>query len=265
MDSSTEGRAATEASTLLKLRESAGPPTASRTLVPAIEGFRCLLTVWVMGVHYHTRMHEHNMNDIAYNWANNLLTTMGGVFAVDFFFIIAGFVAQLDKEQRELPSRLTDVLHFMCGKIRRLAPQYHASFVVALCVHLATQRPCDVWPSTIVQAALVALGLVVVGILSYVVVGRLLRRAVDRLPDNVAPGEAYDIGIRLARFLVLGIFLAWALTVLGASAGWLTLLIVALLVIAGIAAKPFVDGLASSVVVATRSAFSVGDEIAVDT
>ena len=112
--------------------------------------------------------------------------------------------------------------------------------------------------------ALVALGLVVVGVLSYVVVGRLLRRAVDRLPDNVAPGEAYDIGIRLASFLVLGIFLAWALTVLGANAGWLTLLILALLVIAGIAAKPFVDGLASSVVVATRSAFSVGDEIAVD-
>ena len=112
--------------------------------------------------------------------------------------------------------------------------------------------------------ALVALGLVVVGVLSYVVVGRLLRRAVDRLPDNVVPGEAFDIGIRLARFLVLGIFLAWALTVLGANAGWLTLVIVTLLLIAGIAAKPFVDGLASSVVVATRSAFSVGDEIAVD-
>ena len=112
--------------------------------------------------------------------------------------------------------------------------------------------------------ALVALGLVVVGVVFYVVVGRLLRRAVGRLPEGVAPGEAFDIGIRLAQLLVLGVFVAWALTVLGANVGWLTLIIVALLVIGAIAAKPFIDGLASSVVVATRSAFSVGDEISVD-
>ena len=67
--------------------------------------------------------------------------------------------------------------------------------------------------------ALVALGLVVIGVVFYVVVGRLLRRAVGRLPDNVAPGEAFDIGIRLAQFLVIGVFVAWALTVLGANVG----------------------------------------------
>ena len=112
--------------------------------------------------------------------------------------------------------------------------------------------------------ALVALGLVLIGVLAYVVVGRMLRRAVDRLPENTAPGEAFDIGIRFAQLMSAGVFVAWALSVLGANLGWLTLLILALLVFGGFAAKPFIDGLASSVVVATRSAFSVGDEVAVD-
>lgn len=112
--------------------------------------------------------------------------------------------------------------------------------------------------------ALVALGLLSVGLLLYAVVGRLMRRAASRLPDGVVPGEAVEIGVRLAQLLVLGVFVAWALTVLGANVGWLTLLIVALLLIAAMAAKPFIDGLASSVVIANRSAFSVGDEIEVD-
>lgn len=112
--------------------------------------------------------------------------------------------------------------------------------------------------------AAVALALLLVGVALYLVIGRLLRRAAARVPRRVVPGLAIDVAIRLAQFLVLGVFVAWALTVLGADVGWLTLLIVAVLVIAAVLAKPLVDGFSSSINVATRSAFSVGDEIEVD-
>ena len=112
--------------------------------------------------------------------------------------------------------------------------------------------------------AAVALVLLLIGIALYLLTGRLLRRAVARWPQRVVPGEAFDVGISFVQFLVLGVFIAWALTVLGLNVGWLTLLIVAFLVIGGILAKPFIDGLTSSVIVATRSSFSVGDEIEID-
>lgn len=110
----------------------------------------------------------------------------------------------------------------------------------------------------------VAVAVALLGVVLYLVIGRLLRRAARRWPKGVVPGEALDIGIRLAQFLVLGVFIAWALTVLGANVGWLTLLIVAVLVMAAVLAKPFIDGLSSSVTVATRAAFSVGDEVEID-
>ena len=112
--------------------------------------------------------------------------------------------------------------------------------------------------------AAVALALLLVGVVLYLLIGRLLRRAAGRWPKGVVPGEALDIGIRLAQFLVLGVFVAWGLSVLGANVGWLTLLIVAVLVMAAVLAKPFIDGLSSSVTVATRAAFSVGDEVEID-
>ena len=112
--------------------------------------------------------------------------------------------------------------------------------------------------------AVVAVVLVLIGVVLYLVIGRLLRRAAARWPKGVVPGEAVDVGIRLAQFTVLGVFVAWALTVLGTDVGWLTLLIVAVLVMGAILAKPFVDGLSSSVIVATRSAFSVGDDVEID-
>jgi len=112
--------------------------------------------------------------------------------------------------------------------------------------------------------AATAIGLILIGVVLYLVIGRLLRRAANRWPQGVVPGEAFDVGIRLAQFAALGIFVAWALTVLGADVGWLSLLIVAVLVMGAVLAKPFVDGLSSSVIVATRSAFSVGDDVEID-
>jgi small-conductance mechanosensitive channel len=111
---------------------------------------------------------------------------------------------------------------------------------------------------------IVALSLVVIGGLMFVLVGKLLRRASDRWAQSVLPGEAFDVGIRLAQFFVLGAFVAWALTVLGSNVRWLTLLTITFIVVSAILAKPFVDGLTSSVLVATRTAFSIGDEIEVE-
>ena len=112
--------------------------------------------------------------------------------------------------------------------------------------------------------AIVALVLVVVGGVMFVVVGKLLRRASDRWAQSAIPGEAFDVGIRLAQFFVGGVFVAWAMTVLGNNVRWLTLLMITFIVVLAILAKPFVDGLTSSVLVATRTAFSVGDEIEVE-
>jgi small-conductance mechanosensitive channel len=109
----------------------------------------------------------------------------------------------------------------------------------------------------------VAVTLLAVGIASYFLVGLILRRSTARL-SQVIPGELLDVGIRVVQFLVLWVFIAWSLSVLGMSTGWLTFLIVAVLLIGAFVAKPFLDGLVSSVVVATRTAVAVGDEIEID-
>jgi small-conductance mechanosensitive channel len=76
------------------------------------------------------------------------------------------------------------------------------------------------------------------------------------------PQELSDVAIRFIQLLVLWIGIARALEVLGADAGWLTLLILVALLVAVFVGKPFLDGMVSSVVVAA-SAVSVGDEIGV--
>jgi len=108
---------------------------------------------------------------------------------------------------------------------------------------------------------LVALALMVIGGIMFLLVGRLLHRGSERWARGVLPGEVFDVGIRLAQFFVFGVFVAWALTVLGGNVRWLTLLTITMIVVMVILAKPFVDGLTASVLVATRTAFSVGDEI----
>ena len=70
--------------------------------------------------------------------------------------------------------------------------------------------------------------------------------------------------VALVLVVVGGVFVAWAMTVLGGNVRWLTLLTITFIVVLAILAKPFVDGLTSSVLVATRTAFSVGDEIEVE-
>ena len=109
--------------------------------------------------------------------------------------------------------------------------------------------------------ALVAIVLIAVGIGSYFLVGKVLRSAIGRVES--VPGEIADVAARLIGGLVVWVFVAWALNILGVTTGWLTVLVLTIVLIAFVFGKPFFDGMVSSVVVAS-SAISVGDEIAVD-
>ena len=111
--------------------------------------------------------------------------------------------------------------------------------------------------------AAVAAGLVLLGLACYFVLGRLLRRFVKRRTERVLPVEASNLLIRVTQIVVLVVFLGWALSAIGANIGWLSVVVLIVLAIAVLVARPFLDGLAASNAVTTRGAFSVGDEIEV--
>lgn len=76
--------------------------------------------------------------------------------------------------------------------------------------------------------------------------------------------EVIKLGGRIAQVLVGVIFVGWALSVLGADLGWLTVLIVICLFIGFVAVQPLLEGLGASLIITSRPAFSLGDEIEVD-
>jgi small-conductance mechanosensitive channel len=110
----------------------------------------------------------------------------------------------------------------------------------------------------------VALALLAVGALLYWVLGRVLRRALAPLTPIPLPEALADVVVRFAQVIVFGIFFAWSLGALGAELGWLTVIAVAILGLAALVAKPFLDGLVSSALVVSREALVVGTEIEVD-
>lgn len=69
---------------------------------------------------------------------------------------------------------------------------------------------------------------------------------------------------RVAQVLVIAVFAGWALTRLGADIGLLTLMVVVAVVIAVLAARLLIEGMAAGAALSTRPAFDVGDEIEVD-
>jgi small conductance mechanosensitive channel len=107
---------------------------------------------------------------------------------------------------------------------------------------------------------LIALVLLLAAVAAYIFVGRFLRRVI-RLPGQSA--EVVDVVVRLIQIFTGLIFVGWALSVLGADAGWLAFVALGALVIGILAAKPVLEGLGASVAL-TRSAVSLGQEIAAD-
>lgn len=110
-----------------------------------------------------------------------------------------------------------------------------------------------------VIVALVVLG---GGVLLSWLLGRALRSALGR-PGG--PNEQVEklIG-RVVQWGVIAVAVAWSLSILGMEVGWFSLFVLLALVIVGFSLKPLVDSFAVSVLIASRPAFSVGDEICVD-
>ena len=78
--------------------------------------------------------------------------------------------------------------------------------------------------------------------------------------QSVANGAA---AARLVRWAVVLVGVAWALSLVGVSLGWLSLSVVLLLLVLGLIVRPQIKSLAASVVLTSRPAYGVGDEIEV--
>lgn len=98
-------------------------------------------------------------------------------------------------------------------------------------------------------------------IIAAAVVGRAIRRWLGR-PQSSSQ-ETAALAARLARWAIIIVGASWALSFLGVSLGWLGLTVVAALVVVVMMLRPQLESLAAAVVIATRPAFSVGDEIEV--
>jgi len=109
-----------------------------------------------------------------------------------------------------------------------------------------------------VVAAVLVLG---VGIALALFVGRLLRRYFGR-PGQQAQQLAKLAG-RIGQWSIVGIAAAWALSILGLDIGGISIFIGFALLILALAMKPVIESFAISVVIASRPAFGVGDEIVV--
>jgi small-conductance mechanosensitive channel len=118
-------------------------------------------------------------------------------------------------------------------------------------------EPEGVGASDVLSAALVG-ALTVIAALT---VGWAIRRWLGR-PQSSSQ-EIAALAVRLARWAIIIVGTAWALSFLGVSLGWLGLTVVGALVVIVMMLRPQLEGLAAAVVIATRPAFSVGDEIEV--
>jgi small conductance mechanosensitive channel len=75
--------------------------------------------------------------------------------------------------------------------------------------------------------------------------------------------EVAALAARLARWVII-IGTACVLSFVGVSIGWLATTVVAMLAVVFLIVRPQLEGLAAAVVVTTRPAFGVGDEVQVD-
>lgn len=111
--------------------------------------------------------------------------------------------------------------------------------------------------------ALLVAGLVLgAGILGAVLIGRWRHRQMGKLEDQAR--EIIGLGSRIAQMLVVAISVGWALNAIGADIGWLNVVLIVAGVILVLAARPVIEGMGASAALVTRSAFNIGDEIAVD-
>jgi small-conductance mechanosensitive channel len=81
-------------------------------------------------------------------------------------------------------------------------------------------------------------------------------RSVPNLPDSVS-----TLGGRIARWLVLLIALAWALSLLGATVGWVVIVVGFVVIVGFLMVKPMIESTAAGLLLDMRPASSEGDLI----
>jgi small-conductance mechanosensitive channel len=105
----------------------------------------------------------------------------------------------------------------------------------------------------------VAIGVLVVaypvGILARKLTTRALRR-VPNLPDSVS-----TLGGRIARWLVLLIALAWGLSLLGVTVGWVVIVVGFVVIVGFLMVKPMIESTAAGLLLEMRPSFSESDLI----
>jgi small conductance mechanosensitive channel len=95
-----------------------------------------------------------------------------------------------------------------------------------------------------------------------VILGRLAMMAARRLP-NVPESLIQDIG-RLVCWSIYLIAFAVAMTFLGVTVGWLSIVVVVILILGLLMVKPMVENIAAGLLMTLRPSFSVGDQIQTD-
>lgn len=112
------------------------------------------------------------------------------------------------------------------------------------------------------EAIIVAVALVAVGVALALLIGWWRARYLGR-PKHQSQQVIAEIA-RVVQILVVAVFVGWAITVLGGSIGWLTVVLLVALAVAIMAGRPALEGLGASAALTSRAAFSVGEEIKVD-
>jgi small conductance mechanosensitive channel len=109
---------------------------------------------------------------------------------------------------------------------------------------------------------LVAIGVVLATVVVAALIGRATRRYLGR-PDTSSLQLA-GLAARAAKWVVIFVGTAWALSLVGADLGWFAITIVLVVVMAGLAARPMLEKFAAGVALTSRPAFTVDDEIGIN-
>jgi small-conductance mechanosensitive channel len=84
-------------------------------------------------------------------------------------------------------------------------------------------------------------------------------RAAKRIP-NMPQDLVTDVG-RLTKWFIYLVAVAWALSLLGVSVGWLAIVVAVVVVFGFLMARPMVENISAGTLLTVRPAFAVGDQI----
>ena len=106
-------------------------------------------------------------------------------------------------------------------------------------------------------AAVIALAVPVASLIA-----RLVMRGLRRLP-NVPEPLVQDLG-RLIRWSVYLVAFALAMTFLGVTIGWLSIVVIVILILGLLMVRPMVENISAGLLMTLRPSFTVGDQIQTD-